>query len=237
LNLLRGFATLAALLLFSVAAKAQAVPGASSTIALDVFLGTTGISTGLGSGRNAGLTAGATLGFHPFFHLTPALEVRGTLPIDQGSVDGQKNVLGGLQVATQLSRFHPYANILFGRGEITYLNGGIRFLVSSSSTPSPTTTYFRPAPVLISRFPPFGRSNSTTNTSATPPPSCSPATLMRMPLPLGSNITWPDVIASRIPENFSAADEPLYAVRDGSQSHLHAHSSTHRWRDRVREQV
>jgi hypothetical protein len=124
LNLLRGFATLAALLLFNVAATAQAVPGASSTLTLDVFLGATGITTGLGSGRNAGLTAGATLGFHPFLHLTPALEVRGTLPIDQGSVDGQKNVVGGLQVATQLSRLHPYANILFGRGEITYLNGG-----------------------------------------------------------------------------------------------------------------
>jgi opacity protein-like surface antigen len=32
--------------------------------------------------------------------------------------------VAGLQVATQLRRFHPYANILFGRGEITYLNGG-----------------------------------------------------------------------------------------------------------------
>lgn len=122
MNLLRGFVTLAALLLFNVAATAQAVPGASSTLTLEVFLGAT----------NAGLTAGATLGFHPFFYLTPALEVRGTLPIDQGSVDGQKNVVGGLQVATQLHRVHSYANILFGRGEITYLKGGIRFLASSS---------------------------------------------------------------------------------------------------------
>src|SRR5437773_11196640 len=113
--------------------------------------------------------------------------------------------------------------------------GLIRFLVSSSSTPSPTTTYFRPGPVLISRFPPFGRSNSTTNTSATPPPSCSPATLMRMPLPLGSNINWLDVIVGRIPENFSVADEPLYAVARWFPIHLHAHSSTHRWRDRVRQ--
>jgi hypothetical protein len=124
LNLFRGFGTLAALLLFSVAAPAQAVPGATSAFTLNVFLGGTGTSTGLGSSRNAGLTAGATLGFHPFLHVTPALEIRGTLPTDQGSVDGQKNVVGGLQVATQFRRFHPYANILFGRGEITYLNGG-----------------------------------------------------------------------------------------------------------------
>jgi hypothetical protein len=82
LNLLRGIATLAALLLFNVAATAQAVPGASSTLTLDAFLGASGITTGLGSGHNAGLTAGATLGFHRFLHLTPALEVRGTLQID-----------------------------------------------------------------------------------------------------------------------------------------------------------
>jgi hypothetical protein len=38
-----------------------------------------------------------------------------------------------------------------------------------------------------------------------------------MPLPLGSNINWPDVIAGKIPENFSAADEAFMLLRDGSQ--------------------
>lgn len=102
-----------------------------------------GMYTGLGSsplfgdgvhqgpeGRNISITAGANLGFYSFLGLRLGAEVRGEIPIKSGQVDGQKSILGGLRVTHEPSgygffgRFRPYGDVLAGRGEITYQNGG-----------------------------------------------------------------------------------------------------------------
>ena len=105
-------------------AHGQAVPTATEELRLSAFGGVTGTFTGLSSGKNVGITAGADVELRPHFSLYPSIEVRGTYPVAKGSVDSQKNILGGLKVAKPVgNRFRPYADFLFGRGEIKYGNG------------------------------------------------------------------------------------------------------------------
>ncbi len=103
---------------------AQSAPTATRTLRISAFAGANGTFTGLSGGRNAGVTAGADLSIRPYFSLEPSLEVRGTYPVHDGTIDAQKNILGGLKVAKRFGPFHPYGDILFGRGEIDYQNGG-----------------------------------------------------------------------------------------------------------------
>jgi len=105
-----------------VPALAQANPAATQSLRLSAFGGVTGTYTGLNGGKNLGITAGADLEFRPLFTLYPSIEVRGTYPIDRGTIDSQKNILGGLKVARPIfgGRFQPYADMLFGRGQINY---------------------------------------------------------------------------------------------------------------------
>lgn len=116
-----------ALMLFFLAAvnaaQAQNAPTASQYFRLSAFGGATGTYTGLEQGKNLGITAGADLNFGYYFGLYPSVEVRGTYPVHSGSLDGQRNVLGGLKVEKRFGRFHPYGDILFGRGQIDYPNG------------------------------------------------------------------------------------------------------------------
>ncbi len=117
---------------------AQAGPTARQSLHISVFAGGTGTYTGLGGGRNLAFTAGGDLSFRRFFSLEPSLEVRGTYPVYEGHIDSQKNVLGGLKLAKEYARFHPYVDLLFGRGQINY-RGGLptpdgRFLYFQSVT-------------------------------------------------------------------------------------------------------
>jgi hypothetical protein len=106
-------------------AHAQANPTATQSLQLSVFGAATGTYTGLSGGRNLGFTAGVDLGFLPYRSFYPSLEVRGTYPFVKGHVDNQKNILAGLKVERHYyGRFHPYADILFGRAAIRYANGG-----------------------------------------------------------------------------------------------------------------
>ena len=124
----------------STLAIAQANPAASRPLTLSAFVGASGVYTGIDSGRNLSLTGGADLAFLPYRRFQPALEYRGTFAIDQGSIDSQKNQLLGLKLTYPLKHLRPYATILFGRGEITYLGNGIQvpgkpiyYLLSSSN--------------------------------------------------------------------------------------------------------
>ena len=101
-----------------------------------------GVYTGLGSspldnggvygpeGRNVALTAGADLGFYSVLGLRLGGEVRGEAALKSGQVDGQKSILGGLRLTHEPSgyglfgRVRPYADVLAGRGELKYQNGG-----------------------------------------------------------------------------------------------------------------
>jgi hypothetical protein len=107
-----------------IRASAQAAPTATRMISPSVFAGVTGVSTGLDSSSNISITAGLDLTFRPLSKLQPTLEYRGTYPIDKGEVASLQNNLGGLKLSTYVSRLHPYADILVGRSETTYLNGG-----------------------------------------------------------------------------------------------------------------
>jgi hypothetical protein len=105
-------------------ALAQSFPTATQPLRLLVFAGATVTNTGLDSGKNTGTTAGVDLSLPSYHGLDPSVDVRGTFPFEKGSVDSQKNVLGGLKVALHHGRLFPYANLLLGRGEITYPGNG-----------------------------------------------------------------------------------------------------------------
>ncbi len=109
---------------FAAPAHAQSAPTATRALRLSAFAGANGTFTELSGGRNIGITAGADLGIRPYFSLEPSIEVRGTYPVHDGTIDAQKNILGGLKVAKRFGPFHPYGDILFGRDEIDYQNGG-----------------------------------------------------------------------------------------------------------------
>jgi hypothetical protein len=129
-TLLRAATLLCIAFAASSAAHAQADATAVQGLYLSAFGGATGTFTGLtpsysnDQGRNLGITAGVDLGIRSFFHLHPAVEIRGTFPVDSGSVAGFKNVLGGVRVEKTFGRIHPYADFLFGRGEINYQGAG-----------------------------------------------------------------------------------------------------------------
>jgi hypothetical protein len=115
-------------LLFLPAAHAQqALPTATQTLQLSVFGGFGVVATGLSGGKNVDLLAGADLGLPPVHGLRPTLEVRGAYPAGKGPVDSQKSILGGIKTEFLLHRrLRPYADFLFGRGQIDY-NGGYQF--------------------------------------------------------------------------------------------------------------
>ncbi len=98
-----------------------------------------GTQTGLGSspylpgnngigpeGRNLAITAGADLGFYSLRGFRLGAEVRGSIAVDSGQVDGQKSLLGGVRVTHEpggtglWGSFRPYGTLLAGRGELNY---------------------------------------------------------------------------------------------------------------------
>jgi len=105
-------------------AGAQAFPTATQPLQFSAFGTATGTYTGLSGGKNLGITAGVDLGFMPFHRFYPTVEARGTYPVDDGKIDAQENILVGIKMARFYGRYHPYADFLYGRGKITYQNGG-----------------------------------------------------------------------------------------------------------------
>jgi hypothetical protein len=105
-------------------AAAQSVPTATQQLQLSAFAAGTGTFTNLEGGKNLAITAGADLTFLGFRLFKPAVEVRGTYPIDSGQISNQKSVLVGPRVEYPIGRMHPYVDFLVGRGQIDYLNGG-----------------------------------------------------------------------------------------------------------------
>jgi hypothetical protein len=106
-------------------AGAQAMPTASQALEISVFGAGTGTATELGGGKNTGITAGLDVTFRNYFHVRPSLEIRGTYPIDSGSVVGLTDGMVGLKLQKDYGRFHPYVDVLYGRGALDYQNGGI----------------------------------------------------------------------------------------------------------------
>ena len=143
-NALAPCIALALALLFPGFLCGQGTPTASRAFEPSVFAGLSGTYTGLNASRNLGITAGVDVGFHPCFGLLPALELRGTYPADSGAVVGEESFEGGLKVAKRIRRFRPYADILFGRGQLNYQHGGFvvpaqdfEYIQSTSNVLSP----------------------------------------------------------------------------------------------------
>ena len=128
-NVIIALALLLASISFTPSALAQAAnPTATRSLQLSAFGGVTGVLTGLDRGKNLSITAGGDLGLPPWHGLRPSVEVRGTYPVDDGQVDSQRDVLGGLRVDFLLNhRLHPYGDFLLGRGQMNYGSGGYYF--------------------------------------------------------------------------------------------------------------
>lgn len=118
LNPWTSLALLASMVTLTNVAQAQAGSTASQQLALSAFGAGTGTLTGLG--KNLAVTAGVDLSFMSFRRYRPVAEIRGTYPIDNGKVAGEKNVLAGLRVERQYGSIHPYVDFLVGRGELDY---------------------------------------------------------------------------------------------------------------------
>jgi hypothetical protein len=125
-------------------ARAQSSnPTAVQPLQLSAFGAAGGDFTGLGGGKNFDVTAGVDLGLPPVKGMRPTLEVRGTYPSDHGLIDSQKSFLGGLKVQFLLNhRLHPYADFLFGRGEMIY--GGSGYLYNFYVYQLTTTNVYSP---------------------------------------------------------------------------------------------
>jgi opacity protein-like surface antigen len=108
-------------------ALAQSTPAATQQLQLSTFVGGTGTFTDLAGGKNLDITAGADITVLTFRRFRPAAEIRGSYPIDEGTISSQKNFLLGPKVEYPLGRFHPYVDFFFGRGAIDYQAPGFIF--------------------------------------------------------------------------------------------------------------
>lgn len=121
--------------LSSVAASAQAKPTATRSISPSAFVLVGESLTGLTStgtpnfsdgGKNLQITAGLDVGFYSLGHYTLGAEVRGLFPIDQGKIVGERALLGGARVSYESNKpLRPYVDVLFGRGQMDYQQGGM----------------------------------------------------------------------------------------------------------------
>lgn len=121
---------------------AQSAPTATQQLQLSGFAAATGTFTGLRGGKNFAFTGGIDLTYLPLRKFRPSIELRGTYPIDEGTISSQKDILAGVKVEHPLGRFHPYGDFLIGRGEIDYGMGGyplgnLLFISSTSTVYSP----------------------------------------------------------------------------------------------------
>lgn len=123
------------LLLLSLAppvAHSQALTTASQLFTLSAFGGATGTLTGLppayapngSQGKNLGITAGVNLSLPHLGRFVPSVEVRGTYPVDKGSIDAQESIFGGGKIERRFGRYRPYGDFFYGRGRIDYEHGG-----------------------------------------------------------------------------------------------------------------
>jgi len=111
-----------------IAAAQSAMPTADQTIQLSAFGAASGDYTGLSGGKNLGMTFGVDLALPPLQRLRPVFEMRGTYPIDKGTIVSQKDAMGGLRLDFCLGhRAHPYGDFLFGRGEMNYAPPGYKY--------------------------------------------------------------------------------------------------------------
>jgi hypothetical protein len=133
---------LAAMSWAGAATAQEASPTATRELQLSAFGAASGVFTGLSGGKNVSITAGGDLALPPWRGMRPAIEVRGTYPIDSGIIDSQRDILAGVRVDFLLNhRLRPYGDFLFGRGQINYGSG---YLFNNSIYALTTTPVYSP---------------------------------------------------------------------------------------------
>jgi hypothetical protein len=133
---------LVAAIFAAATASAQSLPTASQQLQLSAFAGVSGTFLDIDGGKNAGFTAGVDLTFLRFRHFKPAIEARGTYPVDDGHLASEKNFLVGPKVEYPWHRLHPYGDFLIGRGEINYIStfivgNDLQYISSNTAVYSP----------------------------------------------------------------------------------------------------
>ena len=122
-----------------IAAAQSTMPTADQVMQLSAFGAASGDYTGFSGGRNLSMTLGIDLALPPYQRLRPTFEMRGTYPLDKGTIVSQKDAVGGLRLDFCLGhRAHPYGDFLFGRGEMNYGSGGYKY----PSNPAPGIQQF-----------------------------------------------------------------------------------------------
>jgi len=117
--------------------QAQSTPTATQRLQLSTFLASSRVSTKLINGKNFDVTSGADLIFPTTHQIRPAIEVRGSYPINSGKVDSQKAYFVGPRLEYPIGRLRTYIDVLIGRGRIEYLDDGyifgtLRYITSTS---------------------------------------------------------------------------------------------------------
>jgi hypothetical protein len=135
-------ATITAISLLPLSSLAQSLPTATQKLQLSTFLAATRTSTDFQSGENLDVTSGTDLTLLALRQIDAAVEVRGSFPVQRGSVSSQKSFLLGPKIEYPMRKFRPYIDFLVGRGRITYLNGGyifgdVKYIRSDSLVLSP----------------------------------------------------------------------------------------------------
>jgi hypothetical protein len=135
----------------SVAARpaaAQAVPTATQAVRLSVFAAGSERATGIAGAKNTDVTAGFDIAFLPVHGLTPALELRGSIPVAKGEVASEEEFLAGLRLGKRLGhgagRAEVYGNALAGRGQIDYYGAGLQVPGQNVFYTESHTTVFSP---------------------------------------------------------------------------------------------
>lgn len=121
---------------------AQSVPTATQRLQLSTFLVATETSAGFQGAKNFDITSGTDLTVLTLRYFNTGVELRGSYPIQSGSVISQKSFLVGPKIDYPNGRFRPYVDLLVGRGRISYLDGGyisgtVKYIRSDSAVLSP----------------------------------------------------------------------------------------------------
>jgi hypothetical protein len=120
-------ATLTAILLAPLHLMGQGVPTATQELQLSAFFLATQTVTNLQGGQNSGIISGVDLTVPAVHSVGTGVELRGSYPIYNNSVSNQKSFVVGPKIEYQAGSLRLYADILIGRGRISYLGGGYIF--------------------------------------------------------------------------------------------------------------
>ncbi|MGD0442570.1 MAG: hypothetical protein ABSA39_01415 [Edaphobacter sp.] len=108
----------------AVSSFAQSVPAATQQLQISMFGTATPVLTGFQTSANLDVGVGADIIFVGLQRVKAGIEIRGSYPLADGDLTRQKSFVTGPVIQYPLGRLCPYADILFGRGAIDYLDGG-----------------------------------------------------------------------------------------------------------------